>query len=60
MKKSLKKINKIFDWSCKKTDVLKKYPSTFIKDNTEAIKHDWLQLGKTLKLAIDEYGKKNK
>lgn len=44
----------------KKTDVLKKYPSTFIKDNTEAIKHDWLQLGKTLKLAIDEYGKKNK
>lgn len=24
MKKSLKKIDKIFDWSCKKTDVLKK------------------------------------
>lgn len=60
MKKSLKKSIKYLIGVVKKTDVLKKYPSTFIKDNTEAIKHDWLQLGKTLKLAIDEYGKKNK
>ena len=38
-------------------DVIKKYPSTFSRNDTEAIKSDWIKVGNDIKNGVENYGK---
>ncbi|AKC95229.1 hypothetical protein VC03_01400 [Sneathia vaginalis] len=60
MKEIIKKLDKLFDWNCKNTDIIKKFPSRFNKDDAKALKSDWQKVGADLMWAVNEYGKKSK
>ena len=41
-------------------NVLEKYPSTFTRNDIEAIKKDWIIIGKDIENGIKEYEKSKK
>ena len=49
-------IASIFSNSNNITDVFEKYPSTYEKDIEKSLQKAWLNVGNTLKGAIDKYG----
>lgn len=56
--KWIEKFNELFDWNYRKTDIAKKFPSKFNKDDNAALKSDWEKIGVDLKVVINEYGNK--
>ena len=46
--------------SISSTDVFQKFPSTYEKSVEKSLQRSWATVGKTLKGAIDNYGKESK
>ena len=42
------------------TDVVKKYPATFSRNDTEAIRQDWIKVGNDIRNGINLYEKSKK